>query len=157
MLFTAGTGGMLLARQAALVGRATLPVQAPVRTFASAWDLAGPSTSASTASNTAGRPKRASTAALNAAEGSNVSSASSSEGTPIAHSGNGFDSASIPPVLAADQDWSASFHGLGAEPFPKEIADVLLAPLDPESIEIKPGEWRFMPIKSPRSVISNER
>lgn len=36
-------------------------------------------------------------------------------------------------------DWSRSFHGLSAEPFAKEVADILLAPLVPEDVEIKPG------------------
>lgn len=36
-------------------------------------------------------------------------------------------------------DWSKSFHGLSVEPFKKEAADVLLAPLDPEEVEVKPG------------------
>ena len=36
-------------------------------------------------------------------------------------------------------DWSRSFHGLSATPFPKEVADVLLAPIDPGDIEMKPG------------------
>lgn len=36
-------------------------------------------------------------------------------------------------------DWSKSFHGLSVEPFSKETADVLLAPLDPEDVEVKPG------------------
>jgi hypothetical protein len=36
-------------------------------------------------------------------------------------------------------NWSKSFHGLSVEPFSKETADVLLAPLDPEDVEVKPG------------------
>lgn len=36
-------------------------------------------------------------------------------------------------------DWSKSFSGLGAQAFPKEAADVLMAPLDPSDVEIKPG------------------
>jgi len=36
-------------------------------------------------------------------------------------------------------DWARSFHGLSTEPFSKEAADVLLAPVDPEDVEIKPG------------------
>ena len=36
-------------------------------------------------------------------------------------------------------DWSQSFHGLSTEPFPKEIAEALNEPIDPEDIEIKPG------------------
>lgn len=49
-----------------------------------------------------------------------------------------------PPVNPEDGsenkvDWSKSFHGLSVEPFKKETADVLLAPLDPEDVEVKPG------------------
>ena len=36
-------------------------------------------------------------------------------------------------------DWSKSYHGLSAQPFPKEVAEVLLAPIDPQDVEIKPG------------------
>jgi hypothetical protein len=36
-------------------------------------------------------------------------------------------------------DWSKSYHGLSTQAFPKEVADVLLAPIDPEDIECKPG------------------
>lgn len=36
-------------------------------------------------------------------------------------------------------DWARSFHGLSTEPFSKEAADILLAPVDPEDVEIKPG------------------
>ena len=42
-------------------------------------------------------------------------------------------------------DWSKSFHGLSNEAFPKEAADILLAPLDPEIIEIKPDGIIYMP------------
>lgn len=38
-------------------------------------------------------------------------------------------------------DWSRSYHGLGAEPFPKEVSDLLLAPVDPEDVEMKPGKF----------------
>ena len=37
-------------------------------------------------------------------------------------------------------DWSKSFSGLSSQPFAKEIADVLLAPLDIMDVEIKPGK-----------------
>ena len=36
-------------------------------------------------------------------------------------------------------DWSRSFHGLSSQPFDKEISEILLAPVDPIDIEIKPG------------------
>ena len=37
-------------------------------------------------------------------------------------------------------DWSKSYFGLSSEPFPKEVAEILQAPLDPNDVEIKPGE-----------------
>jgi Mitochondrial genome maintenance MGM101 len=39
----------------------------------------------------------------------------------------------------ATTDWSRSYHGLSSQAFAKDIADVLLAPVDPMDIEIKPG------------------
>jgi hypothetical protein len=36
-------------------------------------------------------------------------------------------------------DWSKSYHGLSSQAFSKDIADVLLAPIDPMDIEMKPG------------------
>lgn len=37
-------------------------------------------------------------------------------------------------------DWSRSYQGLGAQPFPKEATELLLSPIDPMDIEMKPGE-----------------
>lgn len=36
-------------------------------------------------------------------------------------------------------DWSRSYAGLSAQPFPKEVAEILQAPVEPLDIEIKPG------------------
>lgn len=36
-------------------------------------------------------------------------------------------------------DWTKSFQGLSSEPFPKEVADILQSPVNPEDIEIGPG------------------
>jgi hypothetical protein len=36
-------------------------------------------------------------------------------------------------------DWSRSYSGLSQEAFTKDIADVLLAPVDPMDVEMKPG------------------
>jgi hypothetical protein len=36
-------------------------------------------------------------------------------------------------------DWSTSFHGLSSTPFPKEVAEVLMAEVNPDDVEIKPG------------------
>jgi len=40
-------------------------------------------------------------------------------------------------------DWSKSYHGLSTQPFVKEVADILMAPVEPTDIEIKPGEFAF--------------
>lgn len=37
-------------------------------------------------------------------------------------------------------DWSKSFHGLSSKPFDKEVAQILMRPLDVKDIEIKPGK-----------------
>lgn len=39
----------------------------------------------------------------------------------------------------AASDWSKSYYGLSVEAFPKEISEVLLAPINEIDIEIKPG------------------
>lgn len=36
-------------------------------------------------------------------------------------------------------DWSRSFHGLSSQPFEKEVAEILMAPVEPADVEIKPG------------------
>ena len=52
---------------------------------------------------------------------------------------------SLPDVLGSDgtRDWSKSYYGLSAQPFAKEIAEVLMAPLDPMDVEMKPGKHFF--------------
>jgi hypothetical protein len=48
----------------------------------------------------------------------------------------------LPDAIGSDgtTDWSKSYSGLSTQPFAKEIAEVLMAPLDPLDVEIKPGE-----------------
>ena len=48
----------------------------------------------------------------------------------------------LPDVLGSDgtTDWSKSYFGLSSQPFAKEIAAVLMAPLDPMDVEMKPGK-----------------
>ena len=36
-------------------------------------------------------------------------------------------------------DWSKSYFGLSTQPFPREVAETLLAPVDPMDVEMKPG------------------
>lgn len=42
-------------------------------------------------------------------------------------------------------DWTRSFHGLSTERFPKETADILLATLDENDIEVKPDGFLYLP------------
>ncbi|GAA94346.1 uncharacterized protein L969DRAFT_96514 [Mixia osmundae IAM 14324] len=52
------------------------------------------------------------------------------------------------------QDWSTSFSGLSVEPFSAEIANVLLEPLDPEDIEIKPDGLLYLPEIKYRRILN---
>jgi Mitochondrial genome maintenance MGM101 len=40
-------------------------------------------------------------------------------------------------------DWSKSYHGLSTQAFSKDIAEVLLAPIDPLDVEMKPGMYHL--------------
>jgi len=57
-----------------------------------------------------------------------------------------------PPGLPTD--WSRSYHGLGTRAFPKEIVDILLAPLDPLDIEIKPDGLLYLPEIKYRRILN---
>ena len=65
-----------------------------------------------------------------------------SKPTSAAEPAAGSLDAILPDVLGSDgaTDWSRSYHGLSALPFAPEIAEVLLAPIDPMDVEMKPGE-----------------
>ncbi|KAJ9637118.1 mitochondrial genome maintenance protein MGM101 [Exophiala oligosperma] len=54
----------------------------------------------------------------------------------------------------AHVDWSKSFHGLSAEPFSKEAADVLMAPLSPDDVEIKPDGIIYLPEIKYRRILN---
>ncbi|KAL4987073.1 mitochondrial genome maintenance MGM101-domain-containing protein [Aspergillus falconensis] len=51
-------------------------------------------------------------------------------------------------------DWTRSFHGLSAEPFPKEVADILLAETDPDEVEIKPDGILYLPEIKYRRILN---
>ncbi|KAK6341581.1 hypothetical protein TWF696_008652 [Orbilia brochopaga] len=52
------------------------------------------------------------------------------------------------------QDWSRSFSGLSQTPFAKEVADVLLQPLDPAEVEIKPDGIIYLPEIKYRRILN---
>lgn len=51
-------------------------------------------------------------------------------------------------------DWATSFHGLSVEPFSKEAADVLLAPLDEGDVEVKPDGIIYLPEIKYRRILN---
>jgi len=51
-------------------------------------------------------------------------------------------------------DWTSSFHGLSVEPFAKEAADVLLKPIEPEDVEIKPDGIIYLPEIKYRRILN---
>jgi len=55
---------------------------------------------------------------------------------------------------ARQVDWTRSFHGLAADPFPKEAADILLAPLASDDIEVKPDGIVYLPEIKYRRILN---
>jgi hypothetical protein len=51
-------------------------------------------------------------------------------------------------------DWSRSFHGLSAEPFSKEAADVLMAPIPFDDVEVKPDGIIYLPEIKYRRILN---
>lgn len=55
---------------------------------------------------------------------------------------------------ARQVDWARSFHGLSTEAFSKEAAEALLAPIDPEDIEVKPDGIVYLPEIKYRRILN---
>jgi hypothetical protein len=51
-------------------------------------------------------------------------------------------------------DWTRSFHGLSAQPFSKEAADILLAPIEFDEIEVKPDGLLYLPEIKYRRILN---
>jgi hypothetical protein len=51
-------------------------------------------------------------------------------------------------------DWTRSFHGLSAEPFSKEIADILTQPVSEEDVEVKPDGIIYLPEIKYRRILN---
>ncbi|KAL1878024.1 hypothetical protein VTK73DRAFT_8248 [Phialemonium thermophilum] len=61
---------------------------------------------------------------------------------------------SIPPTNNGVTDWSSSFHGLGAAPFEPRIAEILLRPVNPDDVEIKPDGIIYLPEIKYRRILN---
>lgn len=64
------------------------------------------------------------------------------------------DSLKLQEDDASNIDWTRSFHGLSVEPFSKEAADVLMAPLSPDDVEIKPDGIIYLPEIKYRRILN---
>ncbi|KAI9051190.1 hypothetical protein LZ554_005292 [Drepanopeziza brunnea f. sp. 'monogermtubi'] len=51
-------------------------------------------------------------------------------------------------------DWTKSFHGLSSQPFSKEAADVLMAPVAPDDVEVKPDGIIYLPEIKYRRILN---
>ncbi|KAK0461662.1 mitochondrial genome maintenance MGM101-domain-containing protein [Desarmillaria tabescens] len=51
-------------------------------------------------------------------------------------------------------DWSKSYYGLSQQAFPKEAADILLAPVDPLDVECKPDGLLYLPEIKYRRILN---
>ena len=51
-------------------------------------------------------------------------------------------------------DWTRSFHGLSAEPFSKEAAEVLMAPIPFDDVEVKPDGIIYLPEIKYRRILN---
>ncbi|KAI3638385.1 hypothetical protein MIR68_003996 [Amoeboaphelidium protococcarum] len=66
----------------------------------------------------------------------------------------GDDGNSDATTSPADRDWSLSFHGIGSQPFSKEAASILMAPLDDADIEVKPDGLLYLPEIKYRRILN---
>jgi len=86
---------------------------------------------------------------------SNVKPSSIDDQSPIQDMTSGL--ADEPLILdegSRQVDWTRSFHGLSSEPFPKEAADVLLAPIPLDDVEVKPDGIIYLPEIKYRRILN---
>ncbi|KAF8316978.1 mitochondrial genome maintenance MGM101-domain-containing protein [Cantharellus anzutake] len=61
---------------------------------------------------------------------------------------------SLPAPDGNGTNWSTSYHGLSVEPFPPEAAEILMAPIDPLDIEMKPDGLIYLPEIKYRRILN---
>ncbi|CAE6356029.1 unnamed protein product [Rhizoctonia solani] len=59
----------------------------------------------------------------------------------------------VPPG-SLPMDWYTSYHGLSSQPFPKEAAEILMAPIDPLDVEVKPDGLLYLPEIKYRRILN---
>ncbi|GAA5797781.1 hypothetical protein HPULCUR_003176 [Helicostylum pulchrum] len=58
------------------------------------------------------------------------------------------------PPQDMGHNWSASYYGLSTERFSKEAEDILMAPINPDDIEIKPDGLIYLPEIKYRRILN---
>ncbi|KAF9104131.1 hypothetical protein BGX29_002325 [Mortierella sp. GBA35] len=82
-------------------------------------------------------------------------SQSTEAGIPFANSTPGLKDAAIGDrTLEEGEDWTRSFSGMAVEPFEKEVAEILMNPLDADDIEIKPDGLLYLPEIKYRRILN---
>ncbi|KAA8650485.1 putative mitochondrial genome maintenance protein Mgm101 [Aspergillus tanneri] len=101
-------------------------------------------------------PPPASSSSSSADHASRILAPTPSHQTTANISKTGLSDKPLELEVSADEkvDWTRSFHGLSAAPFPKEAADILLAPTDPEEVEIKPDGILYLPEIKYRRILN---
>lgn len=142
------------------------PYMARRRSFASApWDMASPSSSSgsnnsapSTSSSSSSSQQQqpignsngdAQTPFSDAQQPHQQSSSSSSSNSNTSN-----DSTSNMQQPQPLHDWSRSFRGLAVQPFDSQISNILLSPIDPMDIEMKPDGLIYLPEIKYRRILN---
>ncbi|KAF5333583.1 hypothetical protein D9611_002749 [Ephemerocybe angulata] len=74
----------------------------------------------------------------------------------VGESTSGVLESALPEAFGSDgaTDWSRSYHGLSSQAFPPEVAEVLMAPIDPLDVEMKPDGLAYLPEIKYRRILN---
>ncbi|KAG0378716.1 hypothetical protein BGX24_003003 [Mortierella sp. AD032] len=82
-------------------------------------------------------------------------SQSTDNSSPFPNGATGLKDAAIGErSLEEGEDWTRSFSGMAIEPFEKEVAEILMNPLDADDIEIKPDGLLYLPEIKYRRILN---
>ncbi|KAF9926878.1 hypothetical protein FBU30_003638 [Linnemannia zychae] len=74
---------------------------------------------------------------------------------PFSNGATGLKDAAIGDrSLEEGEDWTRSFSGMAVEPFEKDVAEILMKPLDADDIEIKPDGLLYLPEIKYRRILN---
>lgn len=85
-------------------------------------------------------------------EGGGSGSGKASYSTSAASSQSQTDEPSIPVVTSTN--WGSSFEGMSTQPFPREVSDILEAPINEADVEIKPDGLLYLPEIKYRRILN---